>query len=110
MEYRQMAIESQTPAVQLDLRQKCAIASKALQTFAQDASARTAAQAVSIDAALVALQTALVAAGAVPVLPSTQKTLTSAVKTPVGTVSGSGTFGTPTIVGGVITGIVLSAS
>jgi hypothetical protein len=51
-----------------------------------------------------------VAAGAGPVLPSTQKVLTSAVKVTVGTVTGTGTFGTPTIVGGVITGIVLSAS
>lgn len=105
-----MAIETQTAAVQLVLRQKCGIASKVMQRFSQDASAITAAQAVAVDAALVALQSALVAAGAGPVLPSTQKTLSSGVKASVGTVTGSGTFGTPTIVGGVITGIVLSAS
>jgi hypothetical protein len=110
MEYRQMAIESQTAAVQLEVRRRCAIAATLTQRFAQDASPITAAQAADIDTALVNLQTALVAAGAGPVLPSTQKTLTSGVKVAVGTVTGSGTFGTPTIVGGVITGIVLSAS
>lgn len=38
------------------------------------------------------------------------KVITSGVKVPCGTVTGSGTFATPTIVNGVITGIVLSAS
>lgn len=45
-----------------------------------------------------------------PVLPTTQKLLSSGVKVPVGTVTGTGTFFTPTIVNGVITGGVLSAS
>lgn len=105
-----MAIELATAAVQLELRRRAGIAADAVQRFAQDAGAITASQAVPIDAALLALQNALVAAGAGPVLPSTQKVLTSAVKVTVGTVTGTGTFGTPTIVGGVITGIVLSAS
>ncbi|QQO90814.1 hypothetical protein [Pseudomonas phage Misse] len=110
MEYNPMAIESATPAVQIELRRRAVIAAAALQTFANSTAVRTAAQAAPIDAALAALQTALVAAGAGPVLPTTQKTLTSGTKTPVGTVTGTGTFGTPTIVNGVITGIVLSAS
>lgn len=41
---------------------------------------------------------------------ATQVLLTTATKYPVGTVTGSGTFGTFTIAGGAITGIVLSAS
>lgn len=43
-------------------------------------------------------------------LPTGRALVTTAVKVPVGTVSGSGTFGTFTITNGVITGIVLSAS
>lgn len=41
---------------------------------------------------------------------ATARSVNNAVKIPVGTVSGSGTFGTFTVVNGVITGIVLSAS
>lgn len=43
-------------------------------------------------------------------LPTGRALVTTATKVPVGTVSGSGTFGTFTVVNGVITGIVLSAS
>lgn len=54
-----------------------------------------------------------VAAGGNPqnvTLASTVAPLVSGVKINAGTVSGSGNFATPTIVNGVITGIVLSAS
>lgn len=43
-----------------------------------------------------------------PAPPATSVVVASGVKIPVGTVTGTGTFGTFTIVGGVITGIVLS--
>lgn len=105
-----MAISSATPAQQLELRRRLAQASKATQRFSQDAVVLTAEQSAVIDAALTNLNAALSAAGAGAVLPSTQKTLSSGVKVPVGTVTGTGTFFTPTIVGGVITGGVLSAS
>ncbi|MNJ09288.1 hypothetical protein D3C77_34300 [compost metagenome] len=41
---------------------------------------------------------------------ATQVTVATGQKIAVGTVTGSGTFGTFTIAGGVVTGIVLSAS
>lgn len=105
-----MTIESATPAAQYEVRHRALIAAAATQRFANRADPITAAQAAEIDAALVALQTAVSAVGLGATLPSTSKTIASGVKTPVGTVTGTGTFGTPTIVGGVITGIVLSAS
>jgi len=106
-----MSIESQTPAVQLDLRQKCAIASKALQTFAQDATVRTAAQAVGIDAALVALQTALVAAGAGPVLPATQVIVSNGATVNVENSAGAlDSPATAVVAGGVLTGVNLGAT
>lgn len=105
-----MAILSATPAQQLEVRRRAAQASRACQVFSQNAAVLTAAQSAIVDTAIANLHTALSAAGAGAALLGTQKLLTSTVKTPVGTVSGSGTFGTPTIVAGVITGIVLSAS
>lgn len=105
-----MTIEIATPEAQYEVRRRAVIAADLTQRFANRADSITAAQAVEIDAALVALQTAVSAVGLGATLPSTSKTIASGVKTPVGTVTGTGTFGTPTIVGGVITGIVLSAS
>jgi hypothetical protein len=150
MEYSLMAIESQPPAVQLELTRRARIATDALQRFAQAATPITAAQGADINTALAALQTALGAAGAGPVLPATQvivsnggtvnvensagaldspatavvaggaltgvnlgstKTiLTNALKFSGVTITGTGTFFTPTITAGVLTGGVLSAS
>lgn len=141
-----MAIESQSAAVQLALRQKCAIASKIMQRFSQNAQVILADQAVDIDLALTALSNALTAAsvsatsvvvangGTVNVensagaldsdatavvaagvltsvkLAATKTILTNALKFSGVTVTGSGTFFTPTIANGVLTGGVLSAS
>lgn len=105
-----MTIETATPAVQYEVLRRCLNAAALTQRFANRADPITALQAADIDAALVALQSAVSSAGIGAALPATSKVIASGVKTPVGTVSGTGTFGTPTIVGGVITGIVLSAS
>lgn len=105
-----MTIEAATPDAQYEVRRRSVIAADLTQRFANRADSITAAQAADIDTALTALLAALTAAGFGAALPSTSKTIASGVKTPVGTVTGTGTFGTPTIVGGVITGIVLSAS
>lgn len=105
-----MAILSATPAQQLEVRRRAAQVSRACQTFSQNAAVLTAAQSALVDDAITLLHTALTAAGASAAVPSTQKVLTTAVKFACGTVTGSGTFCTPTIVGGVVTGMVLSAS
>lgn len=62
------------------------------------------------EAACTRASAALAAVGVTAALSSNQQTLTSGVKVPCGTVTGSGTFATATIVDGVITGIVLSES
>ena len=54
--------------------------------------------------------TAAVAIGGVVVLPATQAVVANAQKVNAGTVTGTGNFATFTVAGGVITGIVLSAS
>lgn len=105
-----MTIESATPEAQYEVRHRSLIAAAATQRFANRADPITAGQAADIDTALTALLSALSAAGFSAAIPATSKTIASGVKVPVGTVTGTGTFGTPTIVGGVITGIVLSAS
>lgn len=104
-----MSISTSTAAQRITLRDKAVIAEKMLQNFAQDSIVPNTEQITEIDAALTALTAALQAAGGV-ILPGTQTIVTSTVKRPVGTVSGSGTFGTFTVANGVITGIVLSAS
>lgn len=105
-----MTIEVATSAAQYEVRRRSVVAADLTQRFAERADPITALQAVDIDTALTALLAALAAAGFSTAIPSTSTVLASGVKVPVGTVSGTGTFGTPTIVDGVITGIVLSAS
>lgn len=144
-----MTIEVATPAQQLEITRRARIAADATQRFAQREDAITAAQAVSIDAALVALSAALAAAGisGLPAtsavvangatvnvensagaldspatavvaasaitsvkLAATKTILTNALKFSGVTITGSGTFFTPTVANGVLTGGVLSAS
>lgn len=105
-----MTIETATPEAQYEVRRRSVVAADLTQRFANRADPITAGQAADVDTALTALLAALAAAGFSPAIPATSKTIASGVKVPVGTVTGTGTFGTPTIVGGVITGIVLSAS
>ena len=105
-----MTIETKTAAQQLTLQRRTTIAAYALQRFAQSATPITAAQAVTIDAACAALVTALSDAGFGAVLPATQVVLSNGVKISGVTITGTGTFFTPTVAGGALTGGVLSAS
>lgn len=105
-----MSTVSATPAQRITARDKCFIASDALQAVAQNSFTPSADEGAAIDVALVAAATALGALGASAALPSTSFVLNSGVKVNAVAVTGTGNFATPTIVGGVITGIVLSAS
>lgn len=105
-----MTTVSATPAQRLAARDKCAIATSALWPVAQNSYTPNAAEGAAIDVTLVAAANALGALGASATLPSTSFVLNSGVKVNAVSVTGSGNFATPTIVGGVITGIVLSAS
>lgn len=103
-----MTTVSATPAQRITARDKCAIATKALWTVAQNSRTPSTAEGAVIDTALTAASTALSALGAG--LASTAFLLQSGTKVNAVSVTGTGNFATPTIVGGVITGIVLSAS
>jgi hypothetical protein len=63
-----------------------------------------------VEALGAATAAALAAIGITSAIASNQKLITTAVKFPCGAVTGTGTFATATIVNGVVTGIVLSAS
>ena len=106
-----MTIETKTAAQQLTLQRRTTIAAHQLQRFAQSATPITAEQATDIDAACAALVTALNDAGFGPApLPATQVILSNGVKISGVTITGTGTFFTPTVAGGALTGGVLSAS
>lgn len=111
MEYNQMAIETQTAAVQYEVRRRCVVAAAATQRFAEDASVITAAQAVDIDAALLALQTALTAAGAGAVLPATSVVVSNGATVNVENSAGNlDSPATAVVAGGVLTGVNLAAA
>lgn len=77
-----MAIETQTAALREQLRRRLNQAYMLVQHIAQN-EAVTADQAVPVDAALVNLNTALVAAGSGAVLPATQTIVSNAQSLPV---------------------------
>lgn len=104
-----MTIEVATAAQQLACLAKARIASHALQRFAEREDAITVAQAAPIDAALTALAQALTAAG-ITGIPATSAIVANGVKLSGVTITGTGTFFTPTVANGVLTGGVLSAS
>lgn len=105
-----MTIEAATPAQQLEVTRRARIAADATQRFAEREDTITAAQAVAIDAALVALSAALAAAG-ISGLPAT-----SAVVSNGGTVNVENSAGaldspaTATVAAGTLSGVKLAAT
>lgn len=104
-----MTIATITEAQRETIRSTADALEQEAQKFAQDARVPGAAHITRFDGVANAAVAALAVAGYNGTL-STQFVLNSGVKVPATLVSGSGNFATPTIVAGVITGIVLSAS
>lgn len=104
-----MPINTITEAQRTTLRAAAQAVAVFAQRFAQNGATPSAAATAEFLPLANALTVALAVAGYNGTT-GTQFVLNSGTKVSLGTVTGTGNFGTPTIVGGVITGTVLSAS